>query len=773
MEKIRQKLEEAIEKYEIKAVSFDIFDTVIFRTTCKPQDVFARMYRWRPELFPKDVDAEIWKCSRVRAEKFARRANEHSNNGEVTLADIYRKLPDLYSNRDELMKWEVFCEKESIFLNPEVCAAIKSLHDAGMSVLLISDMYLSAETIRMLLRENGFDERTIDAVYVSCEYQISKRRKGLYEIAVNDRGILPHELLHVGDNYYSDIGIPEKLGIHTFPYMLRSDAYFRHPFLYYEEEILGNPIGELLSMRLLAAQNRTKETSLWYEIGAMVLGPLFAYAAEWVLDQAEKEGIDTIRPFMREGEFLSSLLKQAACHRKTNFSIEPLYVSRIALLRSNLEKASRKDIEYLMSTHNMTVRSMLNILMISDLCTEYQQYFDMGTISIKNIAGREKSVYEEFLDYLSEESVLRKIRARNQTYSQSFQTYLEQMGMYGNAITLDIGWRGSMQRMLHGFFEHRGIDCGLKHLLFFYRSDFSEDEFVWNVNSYIGRYGAEEKYGKTYFPRLMELFLLSTKGTTVGYRMEGENAIPITQDIPYSDEQIAGAKELQEGILSFQQVYYKLISAKPYLEKMAPMKLARSVERLLTMPLFREAELFQVMKYDQNFGANTMTPVIRPEGLAKRKRKGETYYYSRSHAQEVTWNSGMNVLADPAFYIRKAAPFLLYAGYAHMLVLEQALLYAKDASIVLIGAGDGGNKVLQAAAVLGSLGRIEKIVDNNAAVWGSFIGGVPVVKPDASLKGTICICSIMDYVICQQIITQITKLTDGSVKIFHFFEDES
>lgn len=772
MEKISQKLEAAIRTHEIKAVSFDIFDTVIFRTVNKPQDVFARMYQWKPELFPDGMDAEIWKSARIRAEKFARKANESCKNGEVTLNDIYCKLPAIYGSRDKLMEWEIFCEKESIFLNPEICAAIKSLHDSGMSVLLISDMYLPSETIRMLLRENGFDEGCIDAIYVSCEHHTSKRRKGLYETALRERGILPEELLHVGDNFYSDIGIPEKLGIHTIPYMLRSDAYFRHPFLYYEEEIFGNPIGELLSMRLLAAGSKPQGAGLWYEIGAMVLGPLFTYAAEWVLDEAEKEEIHIIRPFMREGEFLSGLLQQAAVHRKTAFSIEPLYVSRIALLRSTLEKASVKDIEYLMSTHNMSVRSVLDILMVSDLCTEYLPYFDMGTISIKNIAGRKKSVYEELLAFLSEESVLQEIRTRNQIHSRGLQKYLEQMEMYGNAITLDLGWRGSMQRMLDRFFAHHGMDCRPKHLLFFYRSDFTEDEFVWNVNSYIGRYGAEEKYGKTYFPRLMELFLLSTMGTTVGYRMEGEDAIPVTQEISYPHEQIAGAKELQEGILSFQQVYYELAPTKSYLKEIPPMKLARSVERLLTMPLFREAELFQVMKYDQNFGANTMMPVIRPETLEKRKREGETYHYSRSHAQEVMWNSGMNVLADPAFYIRKTAPSLMYDGYAHMLVLEQALVFAKDASIVLIGAGDGGRRMLQAAAVLGNLDRIEKIVDNNSAVRGSFIGGIPVVEPDASLKGAVCVCSVMDYVICRQLISQITELADGMVKIFHFFEDE-
>lgn len=774
MNTIFKALYEQIKLNDIKIVSFDIFDTIIFRTVEKPTDIFLRMYYWKPDLFPDDIDAEIWKGSRIRAERFARKESMQCKNGEVTLESIYEKLPEeIYSNREQLMECEILCEEKSCFVNEEIYECMGALHDAGIKIILISDMYLSSTQILRILRQNGFDEQIINGVYISSEYDISKRKRGLYEIALSDCKILPNELLHVGDNYYSDIGVPSQMEIYTYPYMMRSDAYYMHPFLYYEAKWFESPIGELLNMRIIATQNDySGNEKKWYELGAMVLGPLFAYAAEWVLDEAEKHQIQTIRPFMREGEFLTALLQNAACHRETSFSIQPLYVSRFALFRANLERASKEDIEYLLKTYNMTVGKALDILGITDLCTEYREYFEVNSINTKSMVGREDTVFEELVAFLIEEDILEEIHIRNREYSNDFLKYLEQMEMMGSAITLDIGWRGSMQRMLQSFLENKNVYSQLKHMLLFYRSDSSESEFVWNVKAYIGRYGSSEKYGRTYFPRLMELFLLSTEGTTIGYRREGEKVVPITQKISYSAEQIAGAKRLQEGILSFQKIYHKMVVLKPYIRRISPMKVARTIERLLTMPLSEEAELFKVMEYDQNFGANTMAPIIKANSIERRKLQGEVNYYSHHQTQEVTWNCGMNVLADSGYILKKMAPFQMYEGYSILFMLERALNCAGGSPIVIVGAGTRGRVCLQLAAVIGCMDQIDWIVDNDPNIEGAAIGGIPIMAVDSSLRGRVCICPILNRVICKQLIAQITELTDGNVKIIHFFEDE-
>lgn len=211
---------------EIKAVSFDVFDTLLFRSVVNPDRVFWHMYRKKPKAFPAFTAIGDWVSSRRTAEQEARRISKETNgHGEILLTDIYRCLPTVYSNIEELMKLELDCECELCVLNVEMAEIIQYLFtDCGKEIFLISDMYLNSEQISHILSACGLDMSLIKKCYVSSELKCSKKDGELFQIVLDEQHLCPAELFHIGDNLQSDIMSARQLGIHTCYYDFISES---------------------------------------------------------------------------------------------------------------------------------------------------------------------------------------------------------------------------------------------------------------------------------------------------------------------------------------------------------------------------------------------------------------------------------------------------------------------------------------------------------------------------------------------------------------------
>ena len=766
---------------KIVVVSFDIFDTLLFRTVRRPDEVFLRMYELYPEKFPGFSDGEDWRTARKEAEQKAKqKALIETGSREVYLEQIYKELPTIYSNVEELRNLELLTEKKTCYINSEMYETLLYIkEELGKKVVLISDMYLEERFIREILSESGMDCSVLDAVYVSCEYKASKGKGDLYEIIMQELGIYNFELFHIGDNYYGDVGVAKRLGISCWLYDLISEAYIRHPYLYMEELIYGSICKEIHALRLQAAnknQEIEKEKRLLFDIGAMIVGPMLTYATEWVLDEAETKGINVIRPLMREGRLLTELLSNANQDRHREVSIKPLFISRLAAFSGIFDRITEKEVRYLLGVAHLTVHDIFSLLHIEELEKNYEKYADVPTERMRNVQCGEESLYDSLYNYLSGIQVIEDIRSKNRNSSDILYEYLCQEDLDKKSITLDVGWQGNIQNIINSIIRKHNSDVSQLHLLFF-----SRDTAVKNavngcdIRGFVGNFGKNRDDLAKLSVKIFEIFFLCQDGTTIGYKKDGVEVKPVLYQIEYPAWQVEAMRILQRGIKAFQEQYLQLVKLKPEIRFWTGynVELCQLLGRLFAAPQFDEASALGKLSFDQNNGANCFVPVIKEQFVQKYKSEGKKKFYLKYRSSEEEWYSGINAYIDPAFYYEM---HLLakgkYTQYSLFTMIQNVINVVQDKQIVIIGAGGNTRRILSYLASLNKLSIVEGIVDNNKDLHGSSLGG-NIIKPvDSKFKTNIYFCSIMVKAVRDSLYEQVCKFHNDNIRFISYFEGD-
>lgn len=204
------KFYQIIDRHDI--VSFDIFDTLLYRTVNKPVDVFRLMEPWAEKSFGIRDFAE----KRIEAEREAR---NRTDDEEITLFEIYRALGVMWSDKEAAALQQYECETElAVLRRDDVAAKLLSYSvNAGKRVLIISDMYQDVSFIKTALERVGID--TYDGLYVSSSEKATKAAGTLFQKVAEKENIKDlSRWLHIGDNLYSDYASPKAVGLSAMLY---------------------------------------------------------------------------------------------------------------------------------------------------------------------------------------------------------------------------------------------------------------------------------------------------------------------------------------------------------------------------------------------------------------------------------------------------------------------------------------------------------------------------------------------------------------------------
>lgn len=206
----------------IRIASFDVFDTTLTRIVAAPSGVFHLLQR-RLCAAAVGLPATLRKGFpqlRMDAERQCRTTSLHE---EITLAEIYRTLGASFQlgadTQAQLAQMEMEEERRALRGVAWTIHYINLVRHQGKRVIFVSDSYLPLSFIRKMLSQTGA-WREEDGLYVSSEYRVMKASGRLFERVLTQEQCSASEIQHVGDNWGSDVRIPQRLGIRTVPFSL-------------------------------------------------------------------------------------------------------------------------------------------------------------------------------------------------------------------------------------------------------------------------------------------------------------------------------------------------------------------------------------------------------------------------------------------------------------------------------------------------------------------------------------------------------------------------
>lgn len=541
------KLKTEIDKY--KYISFDIFDTLVKRDCYKPTELF--------HLMEKEIDDEFGIMSsfayrRVQAEKDTKKK---SAADEITLDEIYANV-DLGLSRIDMVQIkqrEQKLECEFCQWNPFMKPVYEYCRFHDKKILIITDMYLPKNCIESILAKLGIK---YESLFISSEIKKRKSRGGLFRYALNNLGVNPSEVLHIGDNKKSDFLMPKLLGMHSIHIpteeklnlFINKDAYKTNP----EYADLCAFINTHSATHEWNAVNLENPSDYFSQAGYEAEGPVLYGFVRWLEQQFQKDGIEKVFFLARDGQIMRKAFEKLG----NQIPQEYMYVSRRALIVPTLWMDA--DLDHL--DRNMflplyiTIKSLLNKMGIK--YKPYEEYFvGAGLDCLKSYNCRDLLKNEKFIQIYNQHVKQTVINHSKEQYNL-LVNYLVQLRLHGKIAIVDIGWFGHMQFALEKIVQAAQIPAEI-YGYYLGLTPISPLLGSMKASGYLfdkNKNEADAEKEAT-FNAIVEALFTADHGTTLEYRIENGKTIPVLDTWEYEASELREDYEwirsAQAGALSF------------------------------------------------------------------------------------------------------------------------------------------------------------------------------------------------------------------------------
>ena len=593
---------DVLSQYDV--ISFDIFDTLLFRPFSEPADLF---YFLGERLGLPDI-----RRIRMEQERLARQQGyEKRGHYEVTLAEIWEAMEQstgIPASRG--MAQEEALELEFCYANPFMKEVFQALRQKGRRIICISDMYLPRAFLEKLLEKNGYNG--IHKLYVSCDYGKSKAKGGLFK-QVTEAFPAKTTFIHVGDNGHSDVKMAEKYGFASmhYPNVNRMALSYRP---YDMSPMVGAAYRGIVDNHLYQGG---KTYTLAYEYG-FIYGGLFVLGyCRFIHAYCSSHGIEKLLFLSRDGDMLKQVYDKLYPKDNTAY----VYWSRAAAVKLMAEFDSYDYFRrylYHRVNRGITIRRILESMELGMLLELLPDSAGMGE------ERRERIQPKAELTNRNVKALESFIRSHYAEVCAFYQGQREAAGAYyqrelkgaKRAAAIDIGWAGSGAMSLSYLVEKVwelpceiiGILAGTNTV---YNSEPDAAEpFLQSgrLVSYLYSQSHNRDLLKKHDPNkdynvFWELLLSSKMPQFTGfykgrqdsgeegtggianqekYRMQYIEDLDITLGFGECDENAAGIGEIQKGILDFAEAYCSHFGEFPYMFRIsgrdayAPMLVAAS-----------------------------------------------------------------------------------------------------------------------------------------------------------------------------------------------------
>ncbi|CAI3665602.1 HAD family hydrolase [Clostridium neonatale] len=427
-----ESIKKQIDNFQV--VSFDIFDTLLLRNVYKPIDIFKIVEIEYFDKFNKKIDfSEL----RIKAEENARNKSDFE---DITLEDIYECIQcEIGSEAEKLKNIEIECEKKFIIANEGMKSVYNYAKEQGKKILFITDMYLSSDVIKVLLKTNGYE--VFDGLYVSSETKKTKATGTIYNYIRKKMNLRDSvSWLHIGDNYLSDVVRANENNV--------VGIYYKRILDRVQENNIHNLSDSIVFAIKINELYNNESYGYWERFGVEKVSPIYIGLMFNLIK--ELRGKDNIYFLSRDGYLPYEMYKIIKQYYSDLPEGKYIYASRRAYIYPTLLKNKNEAIDFFLK-NNIAFGEKLNIKGIFknlNLDTSlYRNVLDKYGIEDGQIIITNKNIgiIKQILNDLWEQ-----IRIQLLEEKEMLSKYLEQEDIlnYDKVNIFDIGWSGSTHKAL-------------------------------------------------------------------------------------------------------------------------------------------------------------------------------------------------------------------------------------------------------------------------------------------------------------------------------------
>lgn len=629
------KLKAKIIDEKTKVVSFDIFDTLITRPFLYPKDLFRFLNDDYREL-SNNLGIDFSKI-REDCEVAARDQAFKENREEVTLDEIYEIIKNEYNISSDIIEK---LKKKEIELELRFCKRRETTYSIyrlakylGKRVICTSDMYLPADVIEQILKENGYDG--IDKIYLSCDSLKTKGTGHLYEYMLKHENIEANSVVHIGDNYKTDFENAKKYNIRSIYYPKTTDIMLDKnttnnltqmlsscmPF-WRDNQSAMNFIGIRTMIAVVANKyfdnpfrifNRESDFNIDpYLLGYYVVGMYMFGLVNWLLKSVENKGYKNLVFMARDG-YLPMKIYNIFKKYYTNVpEAKYLRVSRKALISVII--IDKMDLYKLPDIINIEDHSPKYVIKyIKDCLKDYSEE-KIEKIIEKNGIDYEKPIktrqkFNKLVKIISDELFDEtKNNIKTRKLKEFFAKYYEE-----KSATFDIGYSGRPELYL-------SILCGKPIDTYF--SNINQDEAMKysDVSGYKLSTYFDAKPAVTGFA--YESIISELAPSTIGYDLSGDEVKPILEDNKktYQERYIIGIiqKAAEQFIVDMLNIFgdeYKKLYYRDYYISLPFMAYINSSKYL-------DIKMFDAIGFEDTVRTKKVKPITE-DWIKERKNKNQ------------------------------------------------------------------------------------------------------------------------------------------------------
>lgn len=521
----------------IKVLSLDCFDTLLWRKTATPRDVFAVLAD-EPAARRRGITPyqRMSAAARAHRTKFL-----ETGSSQIDIGDIYRSFTSLSAEEQaQLAEAEIQTEMNVCFAFSPYVELLRLAHARGIKIIIVSDTYLREGELRRLLTWHLPTDvmQAINKIYCSVDYGTAKS-DALFSIVIEECDVPASQILHIGDNGASDAQATRKLGMRALHFLQFDPEVANFLRLQHAASSLTvlrqaapetmvlprySPFRPIFSVAKL--QPNAPETM----IGYMSFGPVLYTYARFLMDEVEalqRQGKRVKVFFLLRDAYLLS----RACETYARKPIGKLIrIRRFIAIAASFK--TRADVDYYISGIKPVEYDLHEVAKQLLLPPEL-------AASLIHIAQQSADPQAAFHQLLHDDDVLELIFKNSSGYRVRLKRYMSKEMQFeeGDTIILaDIGYTGATQDCLVRTFEDE-----LKvHILGRYLVASADPDRATNIKSVVTT--------SWWDFRLFEQCCTLKEGAVIDYDLEGG---PILEETKLSEKQYEKVANIQAECLRF------------------------------------------------------------------------------------------------------------------------------------------------------------------------------------------------------------------------------